>query len=548
MTDFEAPIEDVTVYADRALVTRRGSIHLEAGEHELRINNLPQFIRDSLRAAGQGPQGTRILNVDIATAFYSRPPETELLTLQTALDLLQQKKQLLTARQSALNDRRQWLRALGEQSKDFAKGLAQGQMKPQDCADFFRFAAEQALQDAEAAQDLEVQLKQLRQEIEAKERELASKQGSTISDRLAAVITVELAQAGDVDLELSYLVRGASWHPQYDVRVQMNDEGDAGEVEVTYTGVVQQSTGERWENVSLSLSTARPRLASILPELDPWYLSSYTPPPAPMPPVMFAATSAMAPRAMSRRLAASSASSDATPASGMIEDQAEMVLPLSAPAEIATASVERTGTALVFRAGRSVDIPSDNSPHKTTIARDNLPCEFDYVSAPAIEQQTHMRATITNTTERVLLAGEASIFLSGEYVGTTKLKMTAPTEKFKIFLGLEDSIKVKRELIERAVDKGNILQSDIRRITYAYRITVHNYAAFPRRIAVRDHLPVAQHERIKVRVQSIQPQPSKRSGLEILTWRFTLPANGEQKIDYRFAVEHPQDMKVIGLP
>lgn len=549
MTDFEAPIEDVTVYADRALVTRRGSIHLEAGEHELRINNLPQFIRDSLRAAGQGPQGTRILNVDIATAFYSRPPEAELLTLQTELDLLQQKKQLLTSRQSALNDRRQWLRSLGEQSKDFAKGLAQGQMKPQDCADFFRFAAEQALQDAEAAQDLEVQLKQLQQEIEAKERELASKQGRTIPDRLAAVITVELTQAGDVDLELSYLVRGASWHPQYDVRVQMNDEGDAGEVEVTYTGMVQQSTGERWENVSLSLSTARPSLAAVLPELDPWYLSSYTPPPAPMPPVMFAAAApAMAPRAMRRRQTASLGDSGAVPAGGIAEDQAEMLPPPPTPAEVATATVERTGTALVFRAGRSVDIPSDNSPHKTTIARDNLPCEFDYVSAPAIEQETHLRATITNTTERVLLAGDASIFLSGEYVGTTKLKMTAPTEKFKIFLGLEDSIKVKRELTERAVDKGNILQSDIRRITYVYRITVHNYAAFPRRIVVRDHLPVAQHERIKVRVQSIQPQPGKRSGLEILTWRFTLPANGEQKIEYRFVVEHPQDMKVIGLP
>src|SRR2546428_12825802 len=130
MVDFAAPINEVTVYADRALVTRSGSISLEAGEHELRINDLPQFLRDSLRAAGQGPQGTRILNVDIATAFYSRPPEAELVTLQTEREQLLQKRQLLKARQDSLNDRRQWLRALGEQSRDFAKGLAQGQMKP----------------------------------------------------------------------------------------------------------------------------------------------------------------------------------------------------------------------------------------------------------------------------------------------------------------------------------------------------------------------------------------------------------------------------------
>jgi uncharacterized protein (TIGR02231 family) len=228
-------------------------------------------------------------------------------------------------------------------------------------------------------------------------------------------------------------------------------------------------------------------------------------------------------------------------------EQEEELL-LSKAATIATATVEHTGTALVFRAGRSVDIPSDNSPHKTTIARDSLPCEFDYVSAPALEEYAHLRATITNTTERVLLHGDASIFLSGEYVGTTQVKITAPAEKFKIFLGIDDGIKIKRELIERAVDKGNLLQSDIRRITYAYRIRVHNYTAFPRPVVIRDHLPVSQHERIKIKVQSIQPPPTERSKLELMVWQFTLPANSEQKIEYRFVVEHPQGVKVIGLP
>ena len=54
MIDIEAPIKEVTVYSDRALVIRRKKFELEAGEHDLRINNLPQFLRDSLRAAGRG--------------------------------------------------------------------------------------------------------------------------------------------------------------------------------------------------------------------------------------------------------------------------------------------------------------------------------------------------------------------------------------------------------------------------------------------------------------------------------------------------------------
>ncbi len=540
MVDLAAPIKEVTVYADRALVTRSGSISLEAGEHELRINDLPQFLRDSLRAAGQGPQGTRILNVDITTAFHSRPPESEIQILQHELEQLRQNKQLLEARQGALNDRRQWLRALGEQSRDFARGLAQGQMKPQDCADFFRFTAEQALQDAEAAQSLEIELNQVQREIDAKARELARKQGTGDPDRLSAVITVALAEAGELSLEVSYLVTGASWHPQYDVRVQKEADQNKGEVELTYVGLVQQSTGERWENVGLSLSTAQPSLAALLPELEPWYLNVYSPP---MPRVPYAASPQGAPK-MVRAMAAPAA---LTADMALGEAAEEMEEEAQEAASVATATVEQTGTALIFHVGRSVDIPSDNSPHKTTIARDNLPCTFDYVSAPVLDEHVHLRATIHNATERVLLSGDTSIFLSSEYVGTTRVKTTAPTETFKIFLGIDDGIKVKRELIERSVDKGSLLQGGVRRTTYAYRLTVHNYASASRNVVIRDHLPVSQHERVKVRVLSIQPAPKERSKLELLTWEFPLAADAEQQIEYRFAVEQPQVVRLTGL-
>ncbi len=473
-------------------------------------------------------------------AFHSRPPESELQILQHELEQLRQNKQLLEARQGALNDRRQWLRALGEQSRDFARGLAQGQMKPQDCADFFRFTAEQALQDAEAAQSLEIELNQVQREIDAKARELARKQGTGDPDRLSAVITVALAEAGELSLEVSYLVTGASWHPQYDVRVQKEADQNKGEVELTYVGLVQQSTGERWENVGLSLSTAQPSLAALLPELEPWYLNVYSPP---MPRVPYAASPQGAPK-MVRAMAAPAA---LTADMALGEAAEEMEEEAQEAASVATATVEQTGTALIFHVGRSVDIPSDNSPHKTTIARDNLPCTFDYVSAPVLDEHVHLRATIHNATERVLLSGDTSIFLSSEYVGTTRVKTTAPTETFKIFLGIDDGIKVKRELIERSVDKGSLLQGGVRRTTYAYRLTVHNYASASRNVVIRDHLPVSQHERVKVRVLSIQPAPKERSKLELLTWEFPLAADAEQQIEYRFAVEQPQVVRLTGL-
>lgn len=543
MTDLIAPITAVTVYSDRALVTRKGKLTLETGEHELRINNLPPFLRDSLRASGRGPQGTRILNVDVTTAFNPRPPEEDFAQLQTDLEQLQHQKQLLQARKDALQDRRQWLRALGEQSKDFARGLARGQIKPQDCADFFQFMSTQAGQDAEAALQLEIQIQQVQLAIEAQKRAYNQRQGDLIvADRQAAIVSVELAAAGELELEISYLVRNASWYPQYDVRVQTDEMQARGTVELTYIGMVQQSTGENWDKVELSLSTARPSMASILPELQPWYLKEYTAPPHPQSvaaPMMYA-TSRSAKVASSRAL-----SSDSM-------DEMEALMGAPAPelveAEVSIAEVEKSGTALIFRIGRSIDIPSDNSPHKTTIARDDLPCDFDFVSAPAVETNAHMRATIINSTERTLLEGQASIFLGAEYVGTTTLAFTAAREEFKVFLGIDDGLKIKREPTERAVDKGNLLQGDIRRSTYAYRINIHNYGPGRRKVIVRDHIPVPQHERIKVRVQSIMPPPEERTKLELLTWELSLPPDGEYVIEYRFIVEHPQSLRVVGLP
>ena len=83
-----------------------------------------------------------------------------------------------------------------------------------------------------------------------------------------------MSAAGELELELSYVVTGAGWQPLYDVRSSDKD------VEVTYLAQVAQNTGEDWPAVSLTLSTARPSLALVLPELDPWYLR----PRQPLPP------------------------------------------------------------------------------------------------------------------------------------------------------------------------------------------------------------------------------------------------------------------------
>ena len=126
-------------------------------------------------------------------------------------------------------------------------------------------------------------------------------------------------------------------------------------------------------------------------------------------------------------------------------------------------------------------MPSDGTPHTIAIARDDLPCAFDYVTAPVIDPVAHLRATITSRTERVLLPGRAHIFHGDAYLGVTAIEKIAPNEEFKLFVGIDDNIRVKRDLEEKDVDKGTVLQTNLRRITYTYRMKVRDFRPTPSR-------------------------------------------------------------------
>src|SRR5262245_34690502 len=66
----DSHITAVTVYADRAIVTRTASSQFAAGEHALTFENLPTTLVDqSLQASGTGVAGAVILDVTSQNVF-----------------------------------------------------------------------------------------------------------------------------------------------------------------------------------------------------------------------------------------------------------------------------------------------------------------------------------------------------------------------------------------------------------------------------------------------------------------------------------------------
>lgn len=545
--DLATDIAAVTVYPDRALVVRVGTVEItEPGEHLLHVGGLPLGInRDSLRAIGRGPAGTRILGVEQAAEYHSAAPEDERRALEDEIRRLERELALLDDRRQIYDEQRDWLRSLAEHSaRSFAWGLTHGSVKPEDASVLFTYAAEEAQRTATTRQQIERERDETARLLEARRREYAQLGMGRLPDRTAAAIRVTTEASGRVQMELAYLISGATWRPRYDIRV----DAERGSIHLTQQALINQRTGEDWVRVPLALSTARPAAAQRLPdEPDPWYIDTVEP----MPQIASAVAMPMAVGATGPlRAAARSRATFASP-------QAEAFAASAPPGEfeeamLASADMERTGSVQVFHIAGSGDVPSDGAPHLFSLGEHDLPCQIDYVAMPEVAEGAQRRARGRNLTGQVLLPGSLHIFTTGtagdEYIGSTTLDLTAENAELTLYLGIDDNITVKRELVERDTDKGSLLQSGIRRITLGYRVTLGNRTDTVRRVVLKDRLPVPRHERIKLKVLDLKPQPTERTRLEQLTWELDVPPDEERRVEWRFVIEAPAELQLTGLP
>ncbi len=534
MTELITTLTAVTVYPDRARVTRRGKIALEAGSHTLEIAGLPlQLDPDSVRVNARGTAHARLLGVQVQRAYYTETPTGQVRELEAQVEALQDEMRGVDAQAEILAGSRSALAALAGHTETYATALAAGELTLEKQLALFA-GLRQSLQELEREQAaLALRRRELDRRLQKAKNELEALRSARPRERHTALVEVEVSQAGDLAVELVYVVAGASWKPLYDLRLL--EEGQEPQMEVGYLAQVSQKTGEAWTDVALTLSTARPAAAGGLPELKPWYIAPPRPlpPPAPQPAMARASAPRMAKTAMAEEASFGLAA-------------AEMALPAEMMAEEVTAQVEVTGAAVAYHVPGGTNIPPDGAAHKVVVARFPLPPRLDYVTAPRLAAAAYRRAKVTNHSPYTLLPGQANLFVGEEFVGSAPLELTAPGGEIEVALGVDDRLKVERELKRREVDKRLI--GGKRRIMYAYEITLENLLPSPARITVHDQIPVARHEDIKIRLEAAEPKPATHSELNLLDWELVLEPKEKRSIRYDFSVEFPQAMEVVGLP
>ncbi|WDZ88216.1 DUF4139 domain-containing protein [Micromonospora cathayae] len=539
MEDLDAPIVAVTVYADRARVTRRATVALPAGEHRLSIGPLPLGLRrDSLRVGGRGP--ATVLGVDLATRRQARSTDAQAAELEQRRRTLAEEVTALDGADAVEAQRAEFLTLLTQRAGGtYARALAAGDAAPGDVAAFADTVADQLTAGHERQRELARRRTDVTEALAAVDRQLHELGGKRAPDRLVAEVTVQVTPdappagetgpaTGELELELTYVVDGARWEPSYDLRLV--DEA----VTLTWFGLVTQQTGEDWPECRLELSTARPAVTASVPELSPWYLDRVRPLPPPVPAPMPMAMASGAPGNLPKPVAPAAAFG------GAERSRAAK----SAPVRETVAEVEQGIAAATYRPARPVAVPADGTAHRATVAVLELPASLDHVTAPVREPVAHLRATVRNTSTHTLLPGPAAIFHGSDFVGSTRLKTWAPGEETELALGLDDRVRVERKLTRRSDTRATLGSTRRREVEYA--VTVANHTPRAATVTVLDQLPVSRDEGVVVRETRLDPAPAERTELGELTWRLWLAPGATGEVTLGFRVEVAKGVDLAG--
>jgi uncharacterized protein (TIGR02231 family) len=517
----------VTVFPDRARVTRIGNVELQPGLQRIEITNLPLALEpESVRASGHGSAQAKLLGVSTKLENYAETPAETALDLETKIQEVTDADSNLAARAAVLEKEQKAIDGLAGQSEMFARGLALRNRSPEEQGLILDFLTRrsQAIQNELLA--LSRSRRERAKEIDRLKRLLQGQQSSRPRQRYTAVVEVEILAEGSLEIELTYLVSQARWKPLYDLR--MKDTS----LDVTYLAEVTQNTGEDWQAVQLTLSTAEPSLSLEIPDLEPWYIAPRAP--------VFAA------RSMGKSAMPFPPQAAPAPAAPLREAPADATFEAE-EMEIESALVSAPGASLTYQLPSKADVPGNGDPRKVTVASLNLNSVLDYVTAPKVEEVCYRRAKVKNESPYSLLAGPAQLFETDTFLGSTALEFVAPNQEFELVLGSDERLRVNRELETRDVEKAFIV-GDRKRIRYAYTIALENLRDAPQTIYVRDQLPLPRDEQIKVKLESAEPKPFEHTHLNLLEWKMTLAPGAKPMIRFEFSVEFPRNLDVVGLP
>ena len=382
---------------------------------------------------------------------------------------------------------------------------------------------------ANNARDLETQAASINKRIvELQQREAQAQDAlnqmlagnMTRAQNSVTQVSVRTASRTPSTVKLHYQVRGASWEPTYQARLNT----DSKQLNITASAVIAQQTGENWNNVPVILSTVNPNqtTTSQLPRVERLSLydeeqaklSRYAPPmmePAPMVVV--------------------SARDSYGGAEGM------------APLPSFNVSSQNKNGITEYRLPQRVSIPSDGRRVRTVIDEQSGTSKLWLRSTPSAENAAYWYASAPFLTP-AWADGSLQLYRDDNYVGQSRYDYQSLKEQ-GIGFGVDPSLLVKQLTDEdKKGDKGVFNRQQTKTITQAYQFTnQHNRSV---RLQVLSAEPVSSDDSIKV-TAAHNPAISQKDWNDnkgMVAWEFDLPSKQSQVVQSTYKISYPADKQL----
>ncbi len=538
-------IDAVTVFPSGAEITRAGETTLTAGEHVLIIEDLPAGIDgDSIRVEGELTGAVEIGSIDTKQIFIRQPgqgdvaDESERKRLEREIELLQDEKAAL-----------QGVIEAAEAQKVLAQNLARlpigGQQPgsrtdaaPVDWKALFDLIGDRMLGIGSAIHDAKLKQRAIEKKI-AELSERLNREPPAEAERTEVRVHLEALGEAKGRIKIRYRSNEAAWQPIYDARLTSATKDKPASLVITRRASIEQSTGEDWDNVALTLSTARPGEATAPPKLASLQID-FLPPPQPKPVAAPVAPRMTAPGQERLRSAIPEAAG---------ADEEAVMQPKLMPAAERSAEVEASAYQAVFKIGGKVSVKNGVGAKKVLIGVEKIEPAVKIVTVPKSSAAAFVNASFTLDSDAALLPGEVSLYRDGVFIGKSNLPLIADGQEHDLGFGVDDAIRVSRINVKREKGETGLLTSSNTDEQH-FRITIKNLRKDPVTVTAIDQIPFSEDEKIVVELLPLTTQPveiNHENKRGVLAWDVVLQPGEEKTINLSYQVTWPAKREIITI-
>ena len=341
-----------------------------------------------------------------------------------------------------------------------------------------------------------------------------------VPDQDGSVLTFTLnaAEAGAYTVDISSLEGFANWSPVYDMRLTT---GDAAALDIDRAVVISQQSGQDWNDVQLVLSTARPGEQTAPSEV--W----------PQPRRIISKDDLERERGVD--LLTADAQSFAR--SGVVMMEEAMPAPMAV-----TAQADFSGATVTYTYPGRVTIR--NGVDDLRLALDTISLEADVwaEAVPSRDSIAYRMAEFTNSTEEVLLPGQALLFADGTMIGFDQMPLLAAGADQSMGFGPLDGLRLTRATPAKSEGDVGVFNS-ANQLTEQVVMTVENLTGQDWSVLVREAFSYTEQEDLEVDFTAspsfTRLNPEGRRG--ILEWDLELDAGAKQEIVLDYTLTWPSD-------